>query len=335
MKELKSAERRFERAQNQWMSHQQVDLPAFKRWLHLTLGALEQELLREAAELQAISRFLDGFEMEQRVQRRSARALITELLAFAKTRDDGAEGNRIRGQWAPGFLMACGYTLWQEPRQKELDAEMERHRNRAQEENPFDDESPMDSLFNELDELMSGYDSEKEFFGDADDAETPFDSGHRSNSEDREALFRSLYRKLCRELHPDVAGEVTPRTRQMWQEVQDAYTAHDLDRMEALYAAWELKADPTGKNSTFSRIIAATRECLAGLRALQRNLRKAKSHPGWAFGALDEPGRTRKAKHLERNLKEEQYFLRENLREVRQEYQDLLQIAVRAHPRGR
>jgi hypothetical protein len=45
LSKLKSAERRFERAQEEWTRHQEHDQPAFERWQRAAVGALQQELM--------------------------------------------------------------------------------------------------------------------------------------------------------------------------------------------------------------------------------------------------------------------------------------------------
>lgn len=46
--------------------------------------------------------------------------------------------------------------------------------------------------------------------------------------------LQTLYRRLARQLHPDVASVVTERTNALWLQVSEAYTRGDLEELRAL-----------------------------------------------------------------------------------------------------
>ena len=332
MKDLKSAERRFEKAQQEWMRHQQVDMPEFRRWHHLELGPLEQEIHRYQSELHLYDTFLAGLEQEQYLQARGIPALLRELVAYAEANHDGNESHRLDGEWSPAYLMSCGFTLWQEPRKREFDRRQERLRQQQRQKqdkagekrSPHLEGSILDFLMGMLEEEERGFEG-----ADPDDLlDEDFQSPPtRSREGTREQEFRSIYRKLCRALHPDVAGEATPERHQLWLDVQDAYEARDFERMEALHAAWEMKGDPQGRASTCARILAATRECMMGLRSLQRDLRTAKKHPGWHFAALAGAERTRRARQMMEEMKQEIGELKWNVDRERREFLHLMKMA--------
>lgn len=339
MKELKSAERRFGNAQRQWMNHQQVDMPAYWRWHHLELGPLEQERNRYQGELHLYVNFLEGLEQERFAQGRSIPALLGELVAYAEVHDDGNGNNRLDGEWSPAYLMSCGYTLWQEPRMREFDRKQEQFRQEQRQRQDKAgkkrgahlDGSIMDFLLGMLEEEFGPEAFGGEFSSDPD-FKTPFSA---PKGETREQDFRTLYRKLCRALHPDVAGEVTPERQRLWLEVQDAYEARDFERLEALHAAWEMKSDPQGKLSTCARILAATRECLMGLRSLQGDLRKAKKQPGWQFAVLTGNARAKRAEQIRAQLKQDVGDLKWSVDRERREFQRVMKKARPPHKKSR
>lgn len=324
IKELKSAERRFEKAEAEYLNHQQVDLPEYRRWHHLVLGPLEQEILRHRTEFKMLDRFLDGLREEQFIQHRPVRELLVELLAYAEAHDDGKESNRVGGEWSPVYLMGCGYALWLEPRKRKYEAAQEKRRRAREARNARLDKQGRHRLEDELIDFME--ENLDGMFGDlgpggefweGNEAGLPL---NRRNKGPREQEFRSLYRKLCRALHPDVAGEATPERHRLWLEVQDAHEARDLERLEALHAALEMKGDPQGKHSTCARIIAATKECLAGLRSLQRALRAAKKQMSWRFAALGETERAQLAERVTHEMRREARDLKRGVDSVQQEY---------------
>jgi len=324
IKELKSAKRRFEKAEAEHLKHQQVDLPEYRRWHHLVLGPLEQEILRHRTEFKRLDCFLDGLREEQFIQHRPVRELLVELLAYAEAHDDGKEINRVGGEWSPVYLMGCGYTLWQEPRKRKYEAAQEKRRRAREDRKSRSDKKGKsrqeDELFDSMEEILGG------MFGDLGSAGEFWEENeaglplNRRNKGPREQEFRSLYRKLCRALHPDVAGEATPERHRLWLEVQDAHETRDLERLEALHAAWEMKSDPQGKHSTCARIIAATKECMAGLRSLQRDLRAAKKQMSWRFAALDDTERARRAERVIHEMRRKARDLKQGVDSIRREY---------------
>ena len=46
--------------------------------------------------------------------------------------------------------------------------------------------------------------------------------------------LKAAYRRLCRKLHPDVAGSMSPARQRQWQLVQYAYRGGDLELLKAL-----------------------------------------------------------------------------------------------------
>jgi hypothetical protein len=77
--------------------------------------------------------------------------------------------------------------------------------------------------------------------------------------EDAQAL-KSLYRRLVRQLHPDVTGGETGNYRRYWNEVQEAYRNGDLDYLEVLAEAIERTDVPAGTSSAPALIEAAEEE---------------------------------------------------------------------------
>lgn len=337
LKELKSAERRFQKAQTEHERYREVDVPAYQRWHHVTLGPLEQELQMAHQEYGLFSSFLAILSDEQAIQGRSARQLLIVLLNYAQKHHDGRETNRLYDEWSPAFLMECAYALWQKPREiaqqeqedawrRQREAQKQARTNKKGRRNS--EEECLNALMDDLTDIFLGATEDEEedwSWGRPKMAEAP----HRLDKE-HDQEFRALYRRLCRALHPDVAGESTPDMLRLWIEVQDAHDACDYERMEALYAAWEMKTNPQAQHGfTCARIIAATRECLAGLRSLRRDLRAAKKHVSWRFSALAKAKREQRAQRLTKELQSNVWVMKGELEWVRREYRHLLERARR------
>lgn len=100
-------------------------------------------------------------------------------------------------------------------------------------------------------------------------------------------------------------------------------------------AAWEMKSDPMGKISTCARILAATRECLMGLRSLQGDLRKAKKLPGWQFAVLTGDARAKRAEQIRAQMKQDVGDLKWSVDRERHEFERLMKKAQPPHKKSR
>lgn len=100
----------------------------------------------------------------------------------------------------------------------------------------------------------------------------------------RAGRIKDLYRRLCRKLHPDVVGRsFDERKLKLWHEVQAAYDAMDMDRLESLLALTEMTDGEFGPSTSAMRIIAMTRDFQEARLATDRLLRKAKTDVSWGF----------------------------------------------------
>ena len=96
--------------------------------------------------------------------------------------------------------------------------------------------------------------------------------------------IKELYRKVVRQLHPDANGEFAPRERELWHEVQSAYQARDLERLEAVAARVELGGDAAASARTsVGVLLRITREMREALQSVRRQLGRAKKQPAWHF----------------------------------------------------
>lgn len=130
-----------------------------------------------------------------------------------------------------------------------------------------------DLIRRERDRLQGGT-----FDHSSDDVETPA-TDEAPCPGDR---LKELYRALVRRLHPDLNGVHSPRERELWDRLQAAYQAHDLDAMEAV--AGRVEAAHRGAASLsiqlLRRMTADLRQALRGLRA---QLSRHRKHPAWSF----------------------------------------------------
>lgn len=94
--------------------------------------------------------------------------------------------------------------------------------------------------------------------------------------------IKELYRILVRRLHPDMGGSGTARERDLWQQVQDAYKARDLEWLEAIHGRLEA-VHQKGAALSIQLLRRMTEDLLNALLGLRSQLAKHRRHPAWKF----------------------------------------------------
>ena len=83
--------------------------------------------------------------------------------------------------------------------------------------------------------------------------------------------LKSLYRQLCKTLHPDIAGTMSPAQKRTWELMQRAYRAGDLDLLQALAAGGGPDDTDPDDEREMPDDLAAETERLNTLIALQQD----------------------------------------------------------------
>lgn len=94
---------------------------------------------------------------------------------------------------------------------------------------------------------------------------------------------KELYRVLVRRLHPDLRADGSAAVSTLWHEVQEAYAASDVARMEILLAVTDIGANPLHGDTTLSQMRSVVAELHRALRALEKSLQEAESEDAWDF----------------------------------------------------
>lgn len=96
------------------------------------------------------------------------------------------------------------------------------------------------------------------------------------------ARIKELYRTLVRRLHPDMGGAQSTRERELWQQVQDAYHARDLDWLESIHGRTEA-LHQGGASLSIQMLRRLTEDLLRAMTGLRAQVTKLRRHPGWRF----------------------------------------------------
>jgi hypothetical protein len=139
-----------------------------------------------------------------------------------------------------------------------------------------------------------------------------------------DARVKSLYRKLVRRLHPDHRSDGEAAVSNLWHEVQEAYAAADVARMEILLALSDIQANALGEQTTLAQMRNVCLELERSLRALEKSVAEAEDEEAWNF-ARTSPSEDLRVR-VERQLKHELA--------IRMERLELLTAAITEWARG-
>ncbi len=138
-----------------------------------------------------------------------------------------------------------------------------------------------------------------------------------------DARVRELYRRLVRRLHPDLRADGSAAVSPLWHEVQEAYAASDVARMEILLALSDIEANRTAEQ-TLSQMHTVLAELERAAWALAQSLREAEGEDAWNFARTGANPSLRIL--VERQLKSDLAVRRQRL--------DLLQRTIAEWARG-
>ncbi len=96
---------------------------------------------------------------------------------------------------------------------------------------------------------------------------------------------KEIYRRLVRRLHPDLRADGDASVSSLWHEVQEAYLAGDVARMELLLALSDL-SDTPGAGTTLSQMRSVLGELTRSVRALELSLVEAGREDSWNFAQI-------------------------------------------------
>lgn len=258
---------RVEKARAEWRRFDHEDKPAFEKWLAGRFGAVLTEMRELELSLREKEQLIDEVEIEYAwIGASSYRAAY---LAVMRRRHAPARTRTIPPE----------DTDRQQPRDYSDFSAEEKRAVFEEFVEDFLDIDPEDLPKKEYERLFKDFEAgAKKREHRADPPPAP---GSPARPED--ARIKEVYRTLVRRLHPDTRADGGPEVSALWHEVQEAYLAGQLERLEMLLALTDIRSRSLGGHTSLHQM----REVLAELRhafaALQKSLRAARKDPAWNF----------------------------------------------------
>ena len=278
-----TARKRLEKASRDLHRHEQVDTPAYERWVYKTFPTLLTELRQLHEEVASKSAQVNRVQHLAMLTGRSARKIWRDLKAE---------------QADPSSVAADDVG--------------------DEEGNPFDafdsDEDENATESQEPKKLGNGHDEDADDF--TSDENDTRGANHRKGADapaSRDGSdAKSIYRRLVQRLHPDRGGDWTDARKRLWNEVQLAWEARDTDWLARLEIEWEANNDALGPDTPLSRLRAAITQILQARRDIERKLRYYRRSPPWRF-TLAEEKRDRLERQTEQNFRHDLELLHAQL----------------------
>lgn len=302
--ECSRAMERLEEARERWRRFEREDQPAFQRWKAATFGALMSRIREVEGLVRQKERLI--VEVEQEMYFSGTRSYRAAYSRVEKRRNNPDADSETRGKTPP-------------PR----DENWEREEEREEEEL---DEFTQELLFEEFLRTFLGMNPDRmsdrqyaKMFADFKakilgrdrsdqpppnwraEAEPEFAPEPPKSPQDR---VKELYRLLVRRLHPDMRADSNAEVSSIWHEVQEAYAAGNVDRLEMLLAFTDIQANTTGEHTSLFQMRSVLAELRSAFKAVQRNLQTAKGDQAWNFARRRDRSKieTRLRRELETTL---------------------------------
>jgi hypothetical protein len=305
-----SAERRLERIRTELETFETKDMPAFNRWEARTFGALLTEIRETesaAVEKRRIVEAIEDEVMWSGCTRVTAYRRVMEGLSRSAADEEEEEEEEDEPSWGN-----------EDPERMDPGSDSERMFGESDLPPGFDvrdfDRLPRSGKAKfrafyesiaEMFEVMTGLpapDLDKVLERERSrsrggEKQVPDASRRRPERHPEKDRLKTLYRKLVRQLHPDGNRNQGWRERELWHEVQAAYQARDLDRLEAAAGRVEMGLNGASAALSIHTLFRLTSDLLRELAGLKKQAARARRHSAWKFSTRSTDLVTMEARH--------------------------------------
>lgn len=291
--EYRSAERRLEKIRTELEVFETNDMPAFNRWEARTFGALLTEIRETesaAAEKRRIVEAIEDEVMWSGCTQVTAYRRVMEVLnrsAAGEEEDAPSWGNKDPEgmDFEPGS--DCERMFGESDLPPGFDV---RDFDRLPKSGKAKFRTFYESIA-EMFEMMTGLPApnldkvlERERARSrGHEEQVPDASRRRPERHPEKDRLKTLYRTLVRQLHPDGNRNQGWRERELWHEVQAAYQARDLDRLEAAAGRVEMGLNGASAALSVHTLLRLTSDLLRELAGLKKQAARARRHSAWKF----------------------------------------------------
>jgi hypothetical protein len=284
--ECSDAMRHLEQARAGWHHFERKDKPAFARWRAREFGALLSNAREVEMQIRDRQTLVYEVEMEMRRCFQDApsayqRVMFRRANPTAESIEEQAGAARNPSAAARKLSDFEQEALFQEWVKRSLGTNPDK----------MDDDAYSTTFEVFKSHMFRGAPEEPRPRRSANRAERPDPVGPAKSAtaaeppEEVDARVKELYRRLVRRLHPDLRADGSAAVSALWHEVQEAYAAGDIARLEILLALSDIETKRTADQS-LSQMHALLLELERALRALEKSLLEAEGEEAWDFARV-------------------------------------------------
>lgn len=285
--ECADAMERLERVRTSWNEFERRDRPAFVRWRAREFGAILSEARDVEMQIRDAQTLVREVELEMRRTFQSPQSAYQRIMFRRENPDMAAEDQSNHAEaGAPGSTRKVSEfeqeALFQEWVQKFLGTNPDKMDDDAYTVTFEVFKSHMFKSPREEKPLPKARPSRTEEIWPKKDHQDK-DDEHELEGTAIDARVKELYRRLVRRLHPDLRADGSADVSALWHEVQEAYAASDVARMELLLALSNIRTNDLGDETSLAQMRSVLAELRRSLRALEKSLLEAESEDAWNF----------------------------------------------------
>jgi hypothetical protein len=292
----------LDEVRRQWHHFERKDKPAFIRWRAREFGALLSEARQVEEKIRNVRELIHEVEQELRRYIQTPQSAYARVMFRRQNPGSAEPGNEAANGGARVLTGFEQEALFQEWVRKFLGT------------NP----DKMDDLAYET--KLAAF--KTRMFSEP--ASPPPSAGRQPKIQPSEATeeeeeagataderVKILYRRLARQLHPDLRADGSVEVSALWHEVQEAYAASDVARMELLLALSHLQAESLEGETSLGEILHVRENLRRLLQALSKSVAEAEREDAWDFARLGPTTElaTEVARQLKFNLGDRVRFL--------------------------
>ena len=326
IKKCKRTMKDLEKAKQEILNYENIDLPIYNKWYHSTFGnklSLIRETHEKAAEIYHTLMEIEYYKNKKKISYYEAYLIVEDKKKNPeKYKNEEEKEHEYYEYTEEDDWEDEDYGFYEDSRfetEEDTDPELEKEINEQFEIFLKNNPSARNAAQNPKIRKFF-YESFRKFYKAN---RTDFYENYtqpKPNKNEFEIRLKVKYRELVRKLHPDYIKERTPHLDNLWHEVQKAYKAQDLERLEMLLALTSIQEGDFSSDFSISQILNVQNEYKQQLKAIRSKIREAKKQPAWGFSKLTSTKVIQKK--IERELDESYREEKRNL----EHFQELLKI---------